>query len=126
VTPPELATALAALEPLLQRQGTALREGDADALAAASMLMRQPLAVLARHARTATLPAAWHARLEAMAAQAEAARTMLARRSLDVERSLAVLGASASRLQDRELRGVYGQPRAFASGALRSGAFERA
>lgn len=126
MTPPELATALAALEPLLQRQGTALREGDADALAAASMLMRQPLAVLARHARTATLPAAWRARLESMAAQAEAARTMLARRSLDVDRSLSALGASAARLQDRELRGVYGQPRGFSGGALRSGAFERA
>lgn len=118
---PELAHALAALEPLLARQCAALRSGDADALAAASLLMREPLAVLARHARApGALPPEWQARLQALAQQSEAARTMLVRRSGDVERSLAALGASA-RLQDRGMQRTYAAGGELAGMSLRQG-----
>jgi hypothetical protein len=117
----ELAQALGALEPLLARQREALRSGDADALTAASLLMRHPLAVLARHARVpGALPPEWRARLQALARESEAARAMLVRRAVDVERSLAALGTS-TRLRDRGLQGTYAAQGGLAATSLRQG-----
>ena len=118
--------ALAALDALFARQCEALRAGDADAVASTAMLMREPLAVLARHASAGRpLPAPWRARLHALAAQAEAARTMLARRSLHVDRALEALGAS-TRLQERQLQGTYGARGGLASGFASRGTFAAA
>ena len=118
--------ALAALDALFARQCEALRTGDADAVASTAMLMREPLAVLARHASGGRpLPATWRARLHGLAAQAEAARTMLARRSVHVDRALDALGASA-RLQERQLQGTYGARGGLASGFASRGTFAAA
>lgn len=122
---PELTAALAALEPLLEQQSTALRAGDADALPALVAAMRPPLAVLARHAPHG-LPAALRPRVEALAAQAQAAQITLARRTQDVQHSLAALGQGHAGLQELQQRGMYGHRGTVAAAAWRSGGYERA
>jgi hypothetical protein len=123
---PDLAAALAALEPLLTLQADALRDGDAEALGPLTTALRPQLAVLARVLARGPLPAGLRPRIVALSAQCEAAQTLLARRALDVEQSLAALGAGQERTQDLKLRGTYGATGAMGAGTWRSGAVEKA
>lgn len=103
---------LAELALLLQRQGEAARDGDADALDACSAQIRQRLNVLAR----TPLPKgeASHSALQALLQQCVRNQALVARRQHDAERSLAALRAGAP---DAPLaQAVYGARGTFAAG----------
>jgi hypothetical protein len=116
---------LDALEQLLGRQADAIRSGDADALPALAEQLQQRLGSLAAQVRGRSLPPAWRERLLALIERAQASRSMLARRQLDVGRSLDALAAGSPRLQELQARRVYAASGTLAASAWRGG-FERA
>jgi hypothetical protein len=124
VTPDPLPQALAVLEQLLDRQAQALRVGDVDEVQATTQAMRQAFAVIAR-LPAHRLAAGQRPRLESLAAKAEAATTVLARRAARVEQSLEALGA-ASRLQAHRQQATYAADGRIATGPVLRGGHARA
>lgn len=123
----DVAAVLAALQPLLQRQSRALRDGDADALPAIDAALRQHLALLSRLTARGPLPASARDLLLTLQSQAAASQTMLARRLSDVRLSLEALGAASPDLQEAGLHATYGRGgMAMYGGGRRSGGFARA
>lgn len=123
----DVATVLSALQPLLQRQARALRDGDADALPVIDAALRQHLALLSRLTARGPLPPSAREPLLALQAQAAAAQTMLARRLGNVRLSLEALGAGSPGLQEAGVHATYGRGgMATYGGGRRSGGFARA
>lgn len=123
--PPALVALLDELDALLARQAHAVRDGEADSLAAIDEVLQQRLGLLARASAGREIPAPMRDRIAAMAKRVLGTQTMLARRQQAVQRSLDVLGSQHAGLQEARNTVVYGVRGGLTGGSLRRTAFER-
>ncbi len=106
--------ALAAVDGLLDEQAQAVLNGEADALAALSQLLASRLATLRAVAGRMAAPETQQ-RLHALQSRAQANFEMIARRQVDVQRSLDALGRSDASLQTSQAARTYAMSGAMAA-----------